>query len=109
MVRTPDDALEAHSDVLILPDCCAAVSSVAEPCSGVTELIAACRFGTEAPGVGQLSFTRSLIEELDFWLIVVLSWRDRYKPMCLQGSNTGSQDLGLVETMSAGNLQFILF
>lgn len=56
MVRTPDDALEAHSDVLILPDCCAAASSVAEPGSGVMELIAACRFGTEASGVGQLSF-----------------------------------------------------
>ena len=39
---------EAHSDVLILLDCCAAASSVAEAGSGVTELIAACGFKTAA-------------------------------------------------------------
>ena len=59
---------EAHSDVLILLDCCAAASSVVEAGSGVTEPKAACGFETVAPGVGQHSFTRSLIEELDFWV-----------------------------------------
>ncbi len=57
---------EAQSDVLILLDCCAAASSVTGAGSGITEVIAACGFETGAPGVGQHSFTRSLIEELKY-------------------------------------------
>ena len=70
-----------HSDVLIILDCCAAASSVAEAGSGITELVAACGFETVAPGVGQHSFTRSLIEELGFWVckveVIVLSVESR--------------------------------
>ena len=57
----------AESDVLILLDCCAAASSISETGSGVTEVIAACGFETWAPGVGEHSFTRSLIDELRYW------------------------------------------
>ena len=55
---------QAASDVLILLDCCAAASSAADAGKGVTELLAACGFETWAPGVGEHSFTRSLIDEL---------------------------------------------
>lgn len=55
---------QARSDVLILLDCCAAASSAAGSGTGVTEVIAACGFESTAPGVGEHSFTRSLIEEL---------------------------------------------
>ena len=58
---------QAESDVLILLDCCAGASSAAEAGNGVTEVIAACGFDTWAPGVSEHSFTRSLIEELQFW------------------------------------------
>ena len=58
---------QAESDVLILLDCCAGASSAAEAGNGVTEVIAACGFETWAPGVSEHSFTRSLIEELQFW------------------------------------------
>ena len=57
----------AESDVLILLDCCAAASSISGTGSGVTEVIAACGFETWAPGVGEHSFTRSLIDELRYW------------------------------------------
>ena len=57
---------EAQSDVLLLLDCCAAASSVTGSGNGVTEVIAACGFETWAPGVGQHSFTRSLVEELRY-------------------------------------------
>ena len=57
---------EAQSDVLVLLDCCAAASSATGAGSGITEIIAACGFEAEAPGVGQHSFTRSLIEELKY-------------------------------------------
>lgn len=57
----------AESDVLILLDCCAAASSISATGSGVTEVIAACGFETWAPGVGEHSFTRSLIDELRYW------------------------------------------
>lgn len=57
----------AESDVLILLDCCAAASSISSAGSGVTEVIAACGFETGAPGVGDHSFTRSLIDELRYW------------------------------------------
>lgn len=58
---------EADSDVLILLDCCAAASSAGGSGNGVTELIAACGFEAYAPGVGEHSFTRSLIEELKYY------------------------------------------
>ncbi|KAL8790092.1 MAG: hypothetical protein Q9213_000794 [Squamulea squamosa] len=57
---------QANSDALLLLDCCAAASSVAASGNGVTEVIAACGFETWAPGVGEHSFTRSLIEELKY-------------------------------------------
>ena len=57
----------AESDALILLDCCAAASSISASGSGVTEVIAACGFETWAPGVGEHSFTRSLIDELRYW------------------------------------------
>ncbi len=58
---------QAESDVLILLDCCAGASSAAEAGNGVTEVIAACGFETWAPGVSDHSFTRSLINELQYW------------------------------------------
>ncbi|KAL8936126.1 MAG: hypothetical protein Q9216_005093 [Gyalolechia sp. 2 TL-2023] len=58
---------EADSDVLILLDCCAAASSAGGSGNGITELIAACGFEAYAPGVGEHSFTRSLIEELRYY------------------------------------------
>ena len=57
---------QAKSDVLILLDCCAAASSATGNGSGITEIIAACGFEAWAPGVGQHSFTRSLIDELRY-------------------------------------------
>lgn len=57
----------AESDTLILLDCCAAASSISGTGSAVTEVIAACGFETWAPGVGEHSFTRSLIDELKYW------------------------------------------
>ena len=57
---------QAKSDVLILLDCCAAASSATGNGSGITEIIAACGFEAWAPGVGQHSFTRSLIDELKY-------------------------------------------
>ena len=57
---------EAECDVLVLLDCCAAGSSGGNHGKGVTELIAACGFEAFAPGVGEHSFTRSLIEELKY-------------------------------------------
>ncbi|KAL8984455.1 MAG: hypothetical protein Q9205_001594, partial [Flavoplaca limonia] len=57
---------EAECDVLVLLDCCAAASSGGNHGKGVTELIAACGFEAFAPGVGEHSFTRSLIEELKY-------------------------------------------
>ena len=58
---------EADSDVLVLLDCCAAASSAGGSGKGITELIAACGFEDFAPGVGEHSFTRSLIEELRYY------------------------------------------
>ncbi|KAI4128143.1 MAG: hypothetical protein LQ338_002880 [Usnochroma carphineum] len=58
---------EADSDVLILLDCCAAASSAGGSGKGITELIAACGFEAFAPGVGEHSFTRSLVEELRYY------------------------------------------
>ena len=58
---------QAASDVVLLLDCCAAASSTGEAGGSLTELIAACGFENAAPGVGEHSFTRSLIEELRGW------------------------------------------
>lgn len=58
---------QAESDILILLDCCAAASSCGGSGSGVTEVIAACGFETWAPTVGEHSFSRSLIDELEYW------------------------------------------
>ncbi|KAI4259984.1 MAG: hypothetical protein L6R42_004264 [Xanthoria sp. 1 TBL-2021] len=58
---------EADCDVLILLDCCAAASSADGHSKGTTEIIAACGFEAFAPGVGEHSFTRSLIEELRWY------------------------------------------
>ena len=58
---------QAASDVLLLLDCCAAASSTGEAGGSLTELIAACGFENEAPGVGEHSFTRCLIAELRGW------------------------------------------
>ena len=57
---------QSESDVVIFLDCCAAASSATASGNGVTELIAACGFETWAPGVGEHSFSRSLIEELKY-------------------------------------------
>ncbi|KAI4257149.1 MAG: hypothetical protein L6R42_005834 [Xanthoria sp. 1 TBL-2021] len=70
---------EADSDVLVLLDCCTAASSgggyskgttteIIAACGfGAPEIIAVCAFGAFAPGVGEHSFTRSLIEELRWY------------------------------------------
>ena len=65
---------QADSDVLILLDCCAAASCTGGSGNGVTEVIAACGFETWAPGVGEHSFTRSLISALE-------DWEDRHPPL----------------------------
>lgn len=52
--------------MLILTTICPAASSATASGNGVTELIAACGFETWAPGVGEHSFSRSLIEELKY-------------------------------------------
>ncbi|KAL8769009.1 MAG: hypothetical protein Q9209_004926 [Squamulea sp. 1 TL-2023] len=57
---------EAECDVLVLLDCCAAASSGGNHGKGVTEVVAACGFEAFAPGVGEHSFIRSLIEELKY-------------------------------------------
>ena len=90
----------SESDVLILLDCCAAASSVVGTGHGITEVIAACGYETEAPGVGQHSFTRSLIDELKFWdqapllsaamlhhkvLSALKYWKPRYDRRVVQG------------------------
>ena len=86
---------QASSDALILLDCCAAASSATSNGNGVTEIIAACGFEAWAPGVGQHSFTRSLIDELRYLsrkgpfsssllhnkvLSRVKYWKPRYAP-----------------------------
>ncbi|KAL8962147.1 MAG: hypothetical protein Q9193_001414, partial [Seirophora villosa] len=58
---------EADSDVLILLDCCAAGSSAGGSGKGINQMIAACGFESFAPGVGEHSFTRALIEELKYY------------------------------------------
>lgn len=85
---------QTRSDVLILLDCCAAASSASSSTTGVTEVIAACGFEAWAPGVGEHSFTRSLIDELKYLsygvpftttflhnkvLSTIKYWRPRYE------------------------------
>ena len=57
---------DTKSDVLILLDCCHAGGSSGDAAKGTKEVIAACGFETWAPGVGDHSFTKSLIEELKY-------------------------------------------
>ncbi|KAE9365616.1 hypothetical protein N431DRAFT_563478 [Stipitochalara longipes BDJ] len=59
----------ALSDILVLLDCCAAVSSAPRRGNdfGVMETIAACGFEGRAPPPGEHSFTTSLIEVLEDW------------------------------------------
>lgn len=57
---------ETKSDTLILLDCCSAGGSGGDATRGVKEVIAACGFETWTPGVGQHSFTKSLIDELKY-------------------------------------------
>ena len=59
------DLQHAQSDALILLDCCYAGTVVGGEGNGVTELLAACDFNSQANGVGQYSFTSSLIIELE--------------------------------------------
>ncbi|KAH6718763.1 hypothetical protein BKA61DRAFT_596219 [Leptodontidium sp. MPI-SDFR-AT-0119] len=57
---------EAASDVLLLYDCCyASHPAVNSAGQGVTEVIAACGFESQAPAVGPHSFTNALIQELE--------------------------------------------
>lgn len=57
---------QARSDILIFLDCCAAASSATGSGNGITEIVAACGFETSTPRAGQHSFTRSLIDELEY-------------------------------------------
>ncbi|KAG4431288.1 hypothetical protein IFR05_013232 [Cadophora sp. M221] len=54
----------ANSDVLILLDSCSSGVANASEGNGVTEMICACPFDSEANGVGHYSFTRALTIEL---------------------------------------------
>ena len=57
---------EAASDVLLLYDSChSSHPAINAGGQGVTEVIAACGFETQAPAVGPHSFTNSLIRELE--------------------------------------------
>jgi hypothetical protein len=57
---------EAESDVLLLYDSChSSHPAVSISGQGVTEVIAACGFETQAPAVGPHSFTNALIRELE--------------------------------------------
>ncbi|KAE9371438.1 hypothetical protein N431DRAFT_483980 [Stipitochalara longipes BDJ] len=53
-----------ESDVLILLDCCHSGTATASEGNGVTELISACAYNSQANGVGSYSFTKELIIEL---------------------------------------------
>jgi hypothetical protein len=55
---------QAESDVLILLDCCHAGTAATSEGNGVTELISACAYNSQANGVGSYSFTKELIIEL---------------------------------------------
>jgi hypothetical protein len=57
---------EAEQDVVLLNDCCYALHPAANTAGrGVTEVIAACGFETQAAAVGPHSFTNALIRELE--------------------------------------------
>jgi hypothetical protein len=55
---------EAQSDVLLLLDCCNAGTANTNEGEGLTELISACAWNSEANGVGPYSFTNALVIEL---------------------------------------------
>jgi ribosomal protein L37AE/L43A len=55
---------QAESDILILLDCCHAGTATSSEGNGVTELISACAYNSQANGVGSYSFTKELIIEL---------------------------------------------
>ena len=56
---------ESTADVLLLLDCCQPWGGGGSVRTNTgKELLAACGFGREAPGVGEHSFSRALIEEL---------------------------------------------
>ncbi len=55
---------QAESDVLILLDCCSGGLSNVGDGNGVTVMISACSYDSEANGVGHYSFTKALIIEL---------------------------------------------
>lgn len=54
----------ANNDVLILLDCCSSGVAHDSEGNGITELICACPYDTEANGVGHYSFTQALTKEL---------------------------------------------
>lgn len=57
---------EAEADALLLYDCChSSHPAINVSGQGVTEVIAACGFETQAPAVGLHSFTNALIKELE--------------------------------------------
>lgn len=99
---------QAESEVLILLDCCAGVSSTSEAGSGVTEVIAACGFETYAPGVSEHSFTGSLIDELQYWC------NDRHRSVAMLhtrvlGSMKHWKPRSGLATTNRGKRQFIPF
>ena len=58
------DLEEVEADTLILLDCCHAGGSDGDVAKGTKEVIAACGFNAGTPGVGDHSFTKSLIDTL---------------------------------------------
>jgi hypothetical protein len=56
---------ESQSDVLLLLDCCHAGSANTNEGNGVTEVISACPYNSNANGVGPYSFTHALVIELE--------------------------------------------
>lgn len=56
---------DSTSHVLLLLDCCQPLGGGGSVRADTSkEVLAACGFGSEAPGVGKNSFSRALIEEL---------------------------------------------
>lgn len=56
---------ESESDVLLLLDCCHAGTANTNDGNGITELISACPYNSNANGVGPYSFTHALAIELE--------------------------------------------
>ena len=57
----------APCDTLILLDCCFMESAGLDKATQTTELLAACGMETESGGVNNHSFTRSLIDQLQYF------------------------------------------